>query len=200
MQIDKIVTGACGTNTYIIIRDQKAIVVDPGAEPHKINEFLSNRNAKLKYILITHAHFDHVGAVAELQNDGVTVYMSKTDYELCDDICSVGEDIYVQPFKVDVLLENGDEFVLSDIRFKVMHTPGHTPGSICYIADDEYIFTGDTLFRLSIGRTDFIGGSKAQLLASVKKLFALDHDYELLPGHMNATTLYFERDNNPYVD
>lgn len=199
MEIVTLRTGLYRTNTYLIIDNGEAVAVDPGAEPDKISAVLEDRCATLKHILLTHAHFDHVGAVAALKKSGVTVYMSKTDRERYEELCSIGEDIYVEPFDVDAELNDGDALSLIGHEFRVMQTPGHTPGSVCFILDDKTIFSGDTLFRLNVGRTDFIGGNRSDQLRSLARLFALPHDFDVLPGHESPTTLFFERDKNPYA-
>lgn len=200
MEVIKLVTGINRTNTYILISSGEAIVIDPGAEPNKILDRIKDRNAELKYIFLTHAHFDHVGAVYKLKTDGVKIYMSRTDAERYDEIYNVGnEDIYVPAFAVDGFWSDGDEFSLLGSNFKILQTPGHTPGSVCIVMDDRTIFSGDTLFRLGVGRTDFPGGDRAAQCKSLQKLFALEHDYEVLPGHGENTELYFERDKNPYA-
>lgn len=200
MDIIKLRTGLYRTNTYLIIDNGEAVAVDPGAEPDKIADEIKNRGAVLKHILLTHAHFDHVGAVAALKKwSGATVYMSKIDLELYDEICTIGESMFVEPFDVDVGLNDGDALSLIGHEFRVVGTPGHTPGSLCFVLDGKTMFTGDTLFKLHVGRTDFIGGDRRAQIASLAKLFAFPDDCEVLPGHEGPTTLFFERDNNPYA-
>lgn len=199
MEIYTLITSMCDTNTYILIADGQAIVVDPGANATKISEFIAGKNATLKYILVTHAHFDHIGAVAELQAEGASVYISQTDYDHVSENDQFGDFAHVKPFNADVTVKEGDVLELIGHTFKVMETPGHTAGGVCYIMDDETIFSGDTLFRLSVGRTDLPYGNHDDIINSLKKLFALPHDYEVLPGHSRPTTLDFERKCNPYV-
>ena len=200
MDILTLRTGLYRTNTYSIVENGNAVAVDPGAEPEKILNELKSRGATLRHILLTHAHFDHVGAVAALkQATGATVYMSKADCDIYDEICSIGEDFYVEPFDVDVKLRDGDVLTLIGHEFLVIQTPGHTPGSVCFVMDKKTMFSGDMLFKLHVGRTDFIGGNRRDQIASLAKLFALPYDCDVLPGHESPTTLFFERDNNPYA-
>lgn len=203
MDIECIETGSCYTDTYLIVEGNEAIVVDPDGDCELINLRLTKLDATAKYVLITHGHFDHIGAVARLAAFGAKVYISKIDYDLIIksdfyiDLGYFGEQ--VEPFVADVLVGDGDKFRLCNHNFTVMATPGHTPGGVCYIMDDNIIFSGDTLFRLSIGRTDFPFCSHSDLIKSIKKLFALDGDHTVFPGHGKSTTLDFERKNNPYV-
>lgn len=203
MTIDCIETGSYYTDTYLIVEDSTAIVVDPGAEYERILSRLHKLGATAKYVLITHAHFDHIGAVAQFAAAGAKVYISKADYEMLVqtdfyiDLEFFGES--VQKFDADVTVADGDTFSICNHDFKVVSTPGHTPGGVCYIMDETCIFTGDTLFKLSVGRTDFPFCSHSDLMQSVKKLFALPGDYTVYPGHGPNTTLDFERKNNPYV-
>lgn len=200
MQIYTLGSGPYSANTYIIIENGNAVVIDPSDGADSISDFVCGKNAEIKHILITHGHFDHVGAVYELSRTGALTAMSETDRKLI--VFGSGNGVFNVPsnaFDVTDRVCDGDVLNLIGHGFKVIATPGHTPGSVCYILDDEYIFTGDTLFRLSIGRTDFEYGNRADLMLSLKKLLSLPHDYKILPGHGQPTTLYFERRNNPYV-
>lgn len=203
MTIDCIETGDYCTDTYLIIEGSDAIVIDPGDDYERIVARLNRLGAQARHVLITHAHFDHIGAVARFAKDGTSVYISKVDYDAL-----VQSDFYVdlgffgetvEPFTADVVVSDGDRLSLCNHDFTVMATPGHTPGGVCYILDDKYIFSGDTLFRLSVGRTDFPFCSHADLMQSVRKLFSLAGDYTVYPGHGDSTNLNFERENNPYV-
>lgn len=200
MEIYTLVLSSYATNVYIIIDNGAAVVVDPAENAQLILDFIQRKNAVLKYVLLTHGHFDHVCAVSELQKSGATVVMSKIDFDLVD----TGElnamfYVYVERFNLDISVKQDDVLELIGHTFKVISTSGHTPGSVCYVMDDDVIFTGDTLFYLSIGRTNFTFGNKTELIDSVKKLYALPHDYKILSGHGQQTTLDFERKNNNYV-
>lgn len=195
-----LITSVCRTNTYILIDNGGAIVIDPGDSAETILKILNDRNVKLECVLITHGHYDHIGATAELQQNGAIVYMSETDHALVD---FDKQGLFGAPnarFDVDVHVSDGYKFEIIGHAFKVISTPGHTPGGVCFVMDDRIIFSGDTLFRSSVGRTDFPFADHTKLMTSVKKLFALPHDYVVYAGHGPMTTLDFERKFNPYVD
>ncbi|MDE6402131.1 MAG: MBL fold metallo-hydrolase, partial [Clostridiales bacterium] len=184
----------------IIIDNGEAVVVDPADNAEYILEFIRQKGAVLKYVLLTHGHFDHVSAASELQKNGAKIIMSEIDYELIES----GElnamfNVSIDRFNLDITVKHEEVLELIGHNFKVLYTPGHTQGSVCYIMDDDIIFSGDTLFHLSIGRTNFTFGNKAQLFDTVKMLYNLPHDYKVLSGHGPSTTLDFERKNNPYV-
>lgn len=198
--MDCVISGEYMTNCYIIGENGEAIVVDPGTDFSPIKNYLDAHGLMPKYVLITHAHFDHIGSVAALKALGAKVYISETDYKyLCKDGFFDGTDERVDRFEADVLLNDDDEITLLSHRFRVVSTPGHTPGGVCYIMDNECIFSGDTLFRLSVGRWDFKYGNGAELVKSLRKIFDLVGDYKVYPGHGASTTLDFERKNNPYA-
>lgn len=203
MAVECIETGKFCTNTYLITGGDGAIVVDPAADYDRIVARLNALNVTAKYVLITHGHFDHIGAVAQFAEAGAKIYISAIDYYILEnsdfyvDLGFFGEQVI--PFEADVKLHDGDKFKICNHDFTVMSTPGHTRGGVCYIMDGNCIFSGDTLFHLNIGRTDFPLCSQTDLIKSVKTLFALSGDYIVYPGHGMKTSLNFERNNNPYV-
>ncbi len=195
-----LITSVCQTNTYILIDNGEAVVIDPGDNADAILKIIHDRNAQPKHVLITHGHYDHIGAAAELQKSGALLYMSQTDHALVD---FDEQGLFGAPrgkFDLDVPVSDGKILNIIGHDFKVISTAGHTPGGVCYVMDDRVIFSGDTLFRSSVGRTDFPFADSSALKASVKKLFALPHDYTVCAGHGPKTTLDFERKYNPYVD
>lgn len=199
MELYHLVLGPISTNTYIIKGTDGAIVIDPAGEYDKIKETIKKIGVNVKYVLLTHAHFDHCGAAAALQRDGASVYMGKKDAELF----AVGghlatPDMNLEMFKPDFVLYGGEKLNLSGIEFEVISTPGHTAGGMTYVTS-EGIFCGDTLFRQSIGRTDLPSGNYAEIIKSVKKLLSLPNECTVYPGHGQFTTLAYERENNPYV-
>ena len=205
MEIVQKTTSTMKTNTYIVKNGGLVFVVDPGGDAKKIADNICSLGAKLDGILLTHAHFDHIGGVAELlriapQEEGhpAAVFLHKKDL---DKICSyknlafaVGER--VEKFTPDVLLKGGETISVAGLEVRVIHTPGHTVGGVCYEVEDK-IFSGDTLFRDTFGRTDFYDGSFAQLKNSiVNKLFNLKGEYTVYPGHGVSTKLDYERKHN----
>lgn len=205
MKIINLAVGQLQTNCYIVYSEntKDCIIIDPGDEAQRILSTVDENNLKVKYIVLTHGHFDHIGAVREVQNaTGALVVIHKDDASyLADGRRNLSSYIGIKQdeVKADKLLSDGDTIEVGDMVFKVIHTPGHTPGGIC-ILKDNLLFTGDTLFDSSIGRTDFPYGSLPQLIESIKnKLYTLDADYVVYPGHEGKTTLDKERRHNPYV-
>ncbi len=196
-------TGAYMTNTYILLNEGKATVIDPGYDGARILSFVEDRGAKIDNILITHGHYDHIGAVSELkQKTNAKVYISKIDYDLVkenDFRQSLCEGVAVMPFEADVTLRGGEKLIISGLDVRVIAASGHTPGGLCYLVDGDKLFSGDTLFRLSVGRTDFVYGDTDKLLMSVKSLFDLPSGTKVYPGHGEATSIEFEKKYNPYV-
>ncbi len=202
-------TGPLMVNTYIAWyegqgEDTPCVVVDP-ANSGKVMRFLNEHGLSCRAILLTHGHFDHIMGVAKLREaTGARVYINKLDANaMKDDGASLAKmvGLRVDPSKVDVFVGDGMEFTEAGIAFRAIHTPGHTKGGVCYIVESErVIFSGDTLFRLSYGRTDLDGGNAGELYESLMyRLFTLQGDYRVLPGHDAETTLDFERQNNPCI-
>lgn len=205
MKIHKIAVSQMQTNCYIVLTDlHHAIVVDPGDEAESILEILKQERAVLDRIFLTHGHFDHIGAVRALQQSAdsqVFTYVHPEDLDMLEDsqknfAAAVGLHSFVG-CKADMAF--GDEDICVDeIRFQVIHTPGHSKGSCCILMDDV-LFSGDTLFCGSIGRCDGYGGSLDEMMRSLKKLGALKKNLRILPGHGEETTLDYEKNHNPYV-
>ena len=168
-------------------------MVDPGGQGDELAAWIRDQELTPKYVLLTHGHFDHVGGVKKLVEEfpGLPVYLHPADTKLSPPYLCQGlwwSDFY----------EDGDVLTMDGITFRVLHTPGHTPGSICLQAEDV-LLTGDTLFAVSCGRTDFPGGSWDQLLESFRRLAELPGDYSVLSGHGEGTTREAERCHNPYM-
>ncbi len=204
MQIITVSPRGFGANTYIITLDNKrAIVIDPSQA--RVEGELIKLGLQPTHILLTHCHFDHVGGVSALQQSGGRVYCSAEEKPL---MCTP-YDLYESfgapriPFTVDEIFFDGEEKELNGISVKMLLTPGHTKGSCCYLFTEKdggrYLFTGDTLFMDSIGRTDFPTGSIAEMRASLKKLCALEGGLPLYAGHGDPTTLDRERRENPFI-
>lgn len=188
MKIDTIETGMICENCYIVSDDAGiAAVVDPGDESEKILRFLEQNKLECQWILITHGHFDHIGAVADVkQATGARVCIHTAD----------APQLHFAP---DLLCKEGDEIVVGDITFSVIETPGHTKGGVCYIAGDA-LFSGDTLFCESIGRTDLAGGDFTVMQQTLRKLRELPYDdLRVFAGHMQPSTLAHERAHNPFM-
>lgn len=206
IKTEKLVLGDIFTNTYIVTDSEsgECAVIDPAADSEILSENLKDKN--VKYILLTHGHFDHIGgakAVKERTNAKLVIHKNDESC-LSDETKSLFAMQYpgaLQPkAAADIVTENGDCLSLGNSKIRVMHTPGHTVGGCCYIFEnDRVIFSGDTLFRLSAGRTDFPGGSAREILYSLSALAELPGDYKVYPGHEEETTLEYERQNNRYM-
>lgn len=194
--------GSIGTNCYILSDDKKnCVVIDCDGTGKEVIQYLNENNLKPNYILLTHGHFDHVGAVKTIQEK----------YE-CD-VCaganetrvlaepSINQSLY-SPNKISIvpqkLFQDNEIFEVGEMKFRILFTPGHTEGSICFLIDNM-IISGDTLFAGSCGRTDFETGDWSQILKSLQRLKALEGDYTVYPGHGPSTTLEYERKHNPYM-
>ena len=203
MQIITLSPRGFGANTYIITDDNKrAIVIDPAQT--RVEGELIKLGLQATHVLLTHCHFDHVGGVAALQQSGAKVYLSEKEKPLVGTGADLAE-FFGAPtvrYTVDETFSDGEEKLLNGISVKAILTPGHTAGSCCYLFTDKdggrYLFTGDTLFQGSIGRTDFPTGDIAQMRASLKKLSTLD-DMPIYAGHNDPTTLETEKKTNPFM-
>lgn len=194
------------TNSYIVINEQsgECFVTDPGSCPSEYVRFLKEGDLKVSAVLLTHGHFDHIlGLEKFLKEFPVPVYA-------CEEEKSVLEDPALNlsgmmgpgySFRGAEYLRDGETFEVAGISVKVIHTPGHTLGGCCYYIQEEgVLFSGDTLFAASIGRTDFPTGSSSQLVRSVReKLFVLPDEVTVYPGHMEETTIGCEKGTNPFV-
>ena len=187
------------TNTYILYDDESkdAVLIDPGDDFQRLEDVLSENKLNCVAVLLTHAHFDHCNCAKYFQNKGAKVYLHSDDLKLIETDYNLAKHFGIgfNAFTPDVLLKDGDIINLLGKTFKVIHTPGHTAGSVCYMVEDN-IFTGDTLFCLSRGRTDFPTGDAMALNFSIKKLYALSGDYNIYSGHGESTKLSNERRYN----
>lgn len=202
MELKKIEVGSLGTNCYLTGDKDEIIIVDPGADADKIMEIIEKNEYTVKYIVLTHCHYDHTGAVRELKEKTNAVLMISEEENVNYSDSGVTLNSYfgdtTPPVKADVLLKEGDIIKSGKYEFKVIETPGHTSGGICLLCDG-YLFSGDTLFYESIGRTDFPTGNMAQLLANVRaKIFTLPPETEVYPGHGIKTTVGYEMENNMF--
>lgn len=193
----------CDTNSYIVAGDSgSCALIDAPDDAEYILEQIEMLGLTLKKIFLTHGHFDHVGAVADLvEATGCEVYIHQKDYSKLLNGDTVARFFGLGEVKpVNSAIPFGDDEILKldEIEFSVLHTPGHTSGSCCFIAGDK-MFTGDTLFARSVGRTDMPDGNTELLKRSLEKIYALTGDYTVYPGHMSVTTLEAERHYNPYL-
>ena len=197
MFIKCLTVGHLMTNCYVVGDEATRVcaVIDPGDESNTILDYLEDMHLKCEAILLTHGHYDHVGAVETLHEEtGALVYMHAADAG-----SAVGSDFYAfAPPEGSVMLHEGSLVKVGPLTFDVLETPGHTPGGVTFRCENA-LFTGDTLFRGSCGRTDFPGGDMEQELRSLARLASLAGDYEVYPGHMDFSTLDFERRYNPYI-
>lgn len=205
MKIIKLEVGQLGANCYIVYCEKtlSGVVIDPGGNGKEIVGILYREKIKLACILNTHGHADHITANDEIKEaTGAPVFIHRADANMLTSAQEnlsmyIGNNLICQP--ADRLLHDGEVIMAGEIEFQVIHTPGHTLGGICLKANGV-LFSGDTLFAGSIGRTDFPGGSHSQLIHSIKnKLLSLADDTTVLPGHGAATTIGDERQTNPFI-
>lgn len=206
MRIKSYQLGFVRTNAYVVINEKtrEAFVVDPGADTESFVNSFEEEGYSLKGILLTHGHFDHIGGVEALvEKYACPIYASGSERGLLLDpkvnlSTSTRNHISIQEF---IALSDGQEFEVAGIALKGITTPGHTAGGICYYAEQNgVLFSGDTLFAESIGRTDLPTGEYETLIVSIKeKLYSLPEDTIVYPGHMEETTIEHEKCNNPYV-
>lgn len=205
LNIKTIPVGPLQTNCYVLVclDSNEAIVVDPGDEADLILRAVKDWRADVRYIVNTHGHFDHsLGIAAVKRGTQAKFAIHRLDAPM---LRESGRSVAffmvpeVEPVEVDWLLEDGDQIPLGNSTLQVLHTPGHTPGGICLLAD-KVLLSGDTLFNMGVGRTDFPGGDMAQLVTSIRtKLFSLPDDVVVYPGHGPATSIGQERRSNPFV-
>ena len=186
--------GAYQTNCYILWDENRddCIVIDPGYQPETVLLKVKSLGKSIAAILLTHGHFDHVGAVREIAADtDCLVYIHAGDL-------SMPEGFTAGPLYYTNTYAEGDTMSIAGLRLRILHTPGHTPGSVCICCED-HMFSGDTLFQDSCGRTDLPGGSFPQIRQSLRRLAGLEKDYAVHPGHGPSTTLGEEKKYNPYM-
>ncbi len=207
MQIYTIPVGLLQTNCYIVAsQSQNAVIIDPGAEGERIAKGVKMLGVTPRCILLTHGHHDHIGGIKQLQKayPGLPVCIGEGDAAMLRDPDKNLANMRYKDaqeyldLKEDRCLKDGEQLALDELVFTVINTPGHTSGGVTYRCDTT-LFSGDTLFYRSVGRTDLYGGDYDTIVASVRRLYALEGDFDVLPGHGEPTTLSQERVSNPYV-
>ena len=204
MQLYSFELGAMGNNCYIIAEQASCVVVDPAAEPSRLLAFLKEKGLTVEAILLTHGHYDHTGAVKPLaKRFGCDIYMGEGDQPMLENPAQSlasfrGFPTDDYPLGVARVVKNGEIISASGMSFTAIETPGHTAGGMTYRCGD-WLFTGDTLFYGSIGRTDLPGGNHTTMMRSLERLATLDETLEVLPGHGPKTTLKREKEHNPFM-
>ena len=207
MKVRKVLLPAAAEKCYIAINEDtnESIIIDPGSAFERIKSAVESTGTKPVAILLTHGHFDHAGEAASTAKEyGIKVYTHEaTAEELKNPSINLSGDMFgdSKSYSADVFLKDDEEIDLAGLHIKCLFTPGHTPGGCCfYFPNEDIVFTGDTLFSGSVGRTDFPGGSMSQLVGSVKsKLMTLSDDTICYPGHNEPTTIGTERIYNPFL-
>ncbi|MCP3030306.1 MBL fold metallo-hydrolase [Halobacillus sp. A1] len=204
LKITRLPLGPMGTNSYVITENKQALVIDPGGDFQKLNDLIKEKGVKVIAILLTHAHFDHIGAVEQARNEyEVPVYLHEEEKDWLTDSRLNGSALFqlgeITAKPADYFLEAG-QMEIGPFQFEVRHTPGHSPGSVSFVfRNQRFTVAGDTLFERGIGRTDLPGGDGDLLLDSITtQLFSLRNDMRIYPGHGLPTTVEEERKNNPF--
>ncbi len=204
MILERIVVGNLETNCYIFgsAKGKEVVIIDPGGSPELILSVLYGLTASVRYIINTHGHMDHITANRQIKKrTGAEICIHRADSEMLIDSRKNFSDLMVTPVTsppADRLLNDGDVLNVGELKLKVIHTPGHSPGGISLVSDG-LVFTGDTLFAGSVGRWDFPGASYNLLLASVRnKLLVLDEDMIVYPGHGPVSNIGTEKKENPF--
>ena len=206
LRVEQYVVGMVSTNCYVAVNDltKECVIVDPGASGKQLAQRIQDGGYKPVAVLLTHGHFDHVGAAKTLADDmDIPIYAHEAEQETLKDpqknvSWMVGTK---ESYFANIYVKDNENLRLAGFDIQVLHTPGHTEGGCCYYLKEEgVLFSGDTLFAQSVGRTDFYGGSMSQIVRSIReKLLVLPDDVTVYPGHNDVTTIETERKYNPYL-
>lgn len=204
LNIETMTVGMAQANCYIVHNEIDALIVDPGGESYRIQDTIERLDVKPIAILLTHTHYDHIGALDDIRDTyNIPVWVAAAESEWLFDPMKnlsshVGEEITTRP--AEELFVIGEQMTISDFTFKVLPTPGHSPGGVSFVFEEaDFVITGDALFGGSIGRTDFPGSNHAQLLNAIREqLFTLPDHYTIYPGHMGRSTIGHEKNHNPF--
>lgn len=200
MRIESVSVGYIGTNCYLACNENmECLIIDPGDEAERIAKKIEEMQVKPLAILLTHGHYDHTGAMNELKERfGINIYCGENEEETLENRrLSLG----AHSLKADLFFKDGEKVEMGAFVFKVLETPGHTKGGVCYYFENEgVLFAGDSLFHESVGRTDLHGGAQGDLIRSLKeKIMVLPEETIVYPGHMEATTIGHEKVYNPFL-
>ena len=206
MKIFSYITGPIQVNTYLVYDENtmKGFIVDPGDYSPKLSKMAMDLGIDIEYIILTHGHGDHIGGVERFKRDFSSAKLVAHEKEkemLSDAVMNCSAEFFPNGVTLtpDIWVKDGDKLQVGDMELKIIHTPGHTPGGMSIYVGNT-LFSGDTLFRYSVGRTDFPGGDQRALINSIKdRLFHLPDDTRVLPGHMGETTIGEEKKGNPFV-
>ncbi len=201
LKVKKFVVGYISNNCYLVYRDdqKEAFIVDPARGYDNIKRITTENGLTISAVFITHGHFDHIIDMAKWEQDGATLYIHTMDKDKLHSEKNLAPPrLHIESPIAEKTVNDGDIIMVGEIKVQVLHTPGHSKGSCCYLVDN-LLFTGDTLFKCSCGRTDFYDGDDGEMLQSLNRLKNLKGDYIVYPGHEEESTLQYERKYNPYM-
>ncbi len=206
IKVRSLMLGPVQTNCYLVSNEEthETIIFDPGDQPERVERLIDKYELKPVAIMLTHGHFDHIMAVPDLIAEyGIPLYANEKEKEILGNVRYNSSDMLGRPFVITDAnwVKDGDFLTIGGMDIKVIWTPGHTIGGTCYYFEEQGILiAGDTLFQMSVGRTDFYSGSMSQLIRSIReKLFVLPDDVIVYPGHMGETSIGFEKKHNPFL-